>query len=195
MTVVRSFVPRGRGGQAPRAATAQRSVFGELRPYVPQSAVVPWKWERDAPRILLVTSRMTGRWVIPKGMIEPSLSFVESAAKEAYEEAGVLGAADSRCLGAYRYMKRRRGVRTPCRVWVYPLRVTTVLGTWPEYRDRRRAWMSVADACERVREPDLSRILQLLDWRLRGRSEHMSSTMSLGSELERRTLASTSSSR
>jgi 8-oxo-dGTP pyrophosphatase MutT (NUDIX family) len=103
--------------------------------------------------IVLVEARSRKRWVIPKGLIEPGLEAGESAAKEAYEEAGVRGELSQAPVGAYSY--RKWGVQLD--VDVYLLRVTAVLDVWPE--DRRRRWLSPVRAAELLRELDLRRLV------------------------------------
>lgn len=128
-----------------------------------QSAAIPYRMVAGTVRILLVTSRMSRRWVVPKGMVEAGLTPAASAAKEAFEEGGVRGVVAGGCLGRYRYVKVRRGQQLFCTVQVFPFRVTSVLPDWPERRFRRRAWMNVAGACGSVRELDLQRILERFD--------------------------------
>jgi 8-oxo-dGTP pyrophosphatase MutT (NUDIX family) len=112
------------------------------------------------PLVLLVTSRDTGRWVVPRGNPIPGLPPHLSAAQEAYEEAGVRGPVTSQPAGEYRYRKTRRsgrGVRA--RVVLYPLAVEEELGDWPEARERTRRWFAPAEAAAAVLEPELKAIL------------------------------------
>jgi 8-oxo-dGTP pyrophosphatase MutT (NUDIX family) len=100
--------------------------------------------EGGASRVLLITNRTGRRWLVPKGLVEEGLTPVESAQKEAFEEAGVRGQVDPRPLGVYEYAKW--GGR--CRVVTYLLEVREVLPEWPESEWRRRRWVSVAEATE-----------------------------------------------
>ena len=103
---------------------------------------------------MLITSRKKKRWVLPKGVRELDLSFAESAAKEALEEAGVEGEVAAAELGTYVYDKWGG----TCSVKVFAMRVETEHEVWPEqYRDRE--WMSPAEAASRVNEPELKRLL------------------------------------
>ena len=88
-----------------------------------QYAALPYRVnEEGEPEILLITSRERGRWVIPKGNPIPSMMNYETAAREAFEEAGVEGGIATESIGDYRYMKRRRsGLEVPAVVTVYPM--------------------------------------------------------------------------
>ena len=120
-----------------------------------QSAVLPYRWHRGRLEILMVTSRRKKRWVIPKGVQEPGLSAAQSAAKEAEEEAGILGEVGLEPLGSYSYDKWG-GV---CTVEVYPMAVETCLDEWPEnFRDRQ--WVSPQEAASRAQEPQLREIIR-----------------------------------
>ena len=130
-----------------------------------QIAVLPYRVESpavDAPvQILLITSRGTGRWVIPKGGPIAKLPPHASAAVEAEEEAGVLGAACPTPLGSYRYRKRQaNGASVWTDVEVFPFAVTTELDTWKEQHERERRWFTMAEAAEAVDEPDLRALIR-----------------------------------
>jgi 8-oxo-dGTP pyrophosphatase MutT (NUDIX family) len=120
-----------------------------------QSAVVPYREGEGGLEVLLVTSRTGKRWVLPKGVVEPGMTPAASAEKEALEEAGVRGAVGDQPIGAYCYRKWRG----TCTVEVFLMRVTEVLRAWPEAGSRRREWLTLAEARERVDEADLRRIL------------------------------------
>lgn len=110
---------------------------------------------------MLVTSRETRRWVIPKGNAPAGLSPHQAAAKEAEEEAGLLGAVCPTPLGSYRYRKRRRnGAQLMVDVEVFPLAVSRELDDWKERSERERRWFSLAEAAEAVEEPDLSALIR-----------------------------------
>jgi len=124
-----------------------------------QSAVIPYKFEAEGLRVLLITSRRSGRWVPPKGIVEPDMTAADSAIKEAFEEAGIAGTVDDRRpIGAYTYKKWGGN----CSVEVFRMRVTAELADWPEADSRKRRWMTVDEARRRVREPELKRILRRL---------------------------------
>lgn len=112
-------------------------------------------------QVLLVTSRGTGRWVIPKGNKEAGLSPHASAALEAEEEAGVRGALCPIPLGSYRYRKRRgSGASLMIDVDVFPLSVNDELPTWKEQSERERKWFGLTEAADSVEEPDLRDLIR-----------------------------------
>ena len=92
---------------------------------------------------------------LPKGLIEPDMTSQDSAAKEAWEEAGVLGQVFPNLMGTYEYYK------SGCtwQVDVFLLQVETVMKNWPEAYKRKRQWVSIPKAIKRVDEPDLKLIL------------------------------------
>ena len=124
-------------------------------------------FSRDSPhglRVLLVTSRETGRWVIPKGWPMKALRPHQAAAREAYEEAGVEGDISKKAIGTYRYPKvLRNGDVVTCRVKVFPLEVKRILGAWPEADERRRQWFDAREAANAVAETGLASILEELE--------------------------------
>jgi len=128
-----------------------------------QVAALPLRQAKDgALKILLVTSRDTGRWIIPKGW--PSKRFKDSkaAAREARQEAGVKGKILREALGSYRYIKRELGDGTPIDVNVFLLRVRKSFKQWPEKSERRRAWFNVQEAASNVSDPGLSSLIDKL---------------------------------
>ena len=120
-----------------------------------QAGAVPWRTVDGDFEILLITSRNSGRWVVPKGMIEPHLGPLQSAIEEAWEEGGVRGRADPISVGCYSYKKWGQ----PREVVLYALQVTHVLDHWPEQSERKRRWVPLHDAPVHVGEPDLARAL------------------------------------
>ncbi len=134
-----------------------------------QSAVLAYRQRAHGPEVLLVTSRDSGRWVLPKGMVESGMSAPESAAKEAFEEAGAVGFVSRRRVGSYRYAKPPGEVPRTCVVEVYPMRVTALRPDWPERSRRRRAWVTLERAVECVRERDLKALIGRFGDRLAGR--------------------------
>ncbi len=108
-----------------------------------------------------MTSRGTGRWVIPKGNRESGLTAHASAALEAQDEAGVRGALCPVALGSYRYRKRRgSGASLMVDVDVFPLSVNDVLPTWKEQGERERRWFGLSEAANVVEEPDLRDLIR-----------------------------------
>lgn len=117
---------------------------------------------RGALRVLLVTSRETRRFVIPKGWPWPGVKDYKAAAEEAREEAGIRGKIGKKPIGTYTYDKRRPSGSVPVRVKVFLLEVEKELDDWPEAEQRQRTWFTPAKAAEAVAEPELAElILQL----------------------------------
>ncbi len=116
-----------------------------------QSGVIPLRRRGGKTEVLLVTSRKGKRWVIPKGVIDEGSSPAESAAREAWEEAGVRGRLSPGETGRYRYEKWG-GV---CTVRVYLLTVADEADHWPESGTRRREWLGIEEAVSRIEEEDL----------------------------------------
>jgi len=112
---------------------------------------------------MLVTSRETRRWIIPKGWPKKGKSPHHSAAREAFEEAGVVGAVGRRPVGSFSYEKRlKNGGSVECEVRVFPLEVKRQNKQWPEKQERRVKWLSASEAAEKVKEPMLSEIIRRL---------------------------------
>lgn len=112
--------------------------------------------------VLLITSRDTGRWVLPKGWNTDGLTGAEAAAREAWEEAGVTGAAPAPTpIGSFDYGKTQdEGYDLPVAVQVYKLHAKSLADTFPECSERRRCWISPAKAATMVREPGLQALLR-----------------------------------
>lgn len=128
-----------------------------------QHAALPFRMTETGPQILLVTSRETRRWIIPKGWAKKNVEPHEMAAIEAFEEAGVRGKVKKKAVGEYRYDKRLDdGSTVTCDVSVFPLEVTTELPDWPERPQRDRRWFPPAEAAMLISEPGLVDIFQKL---------------------------------
>ncbi len=125
-----------------------------------QFAALPFKEEGDERLVMLVTSRETKRWVLPKGWPEKGLKGPELAAKEAFEEAGIVGQPLRRPVGSYSYSKiLPKGRTIECEVKVFPLRVMRLLNKWPEHKQRTRQWFTFAQAAMAVEEAELVTLL------------------------------------
>ena len=125
-----------------------------------QYAALPWRWTDDHLEILLITTLTTRRWVVPKGWPMAGCSPSECAAREALEEAGVVGEMASSPLGSFSYGKRRKtGETVPCKVAVFALEVARQRRTWPEKSVRETCWCSVDEALARVTELGLKRLI------------------------------------
>jgi 8-oxo-dGTP pyrophosphatase MutT (NUDIX family) len=112
--------------------------------------------------VLLITSRETRRWIVPKGWPMKGLRDCDAAAREALEEAGVLGRVRKQPLGSYSYWKRQTGHFELCEVSVYLLEVESQLETWREKGQRELRWFTPEEAADRVDEPGLSTLIRSL---------------------------------
>jgi 8-oxo-dGTP pyrophosphatase MutT (NUDIX family) len=102
-----------------------------------QSAIIPYRIRDGNFEILIITTRSSKKWTIPKGLIEDNLTPEESAEQEGYEEAGIKGIINPRIIGEYQYQKWG-GI---CSVKVYPLEITQIMADWPESYFRKRKWI------------------------------------------------------
>jgi 8-oxo-dGTP pyrophosphatase MutT (NUDIX family) len=125
-----------------------------------QYGALCWRMFKGSLQILLITSRDTGRWVIPKGWPIPGQTPEGSAGREAWEEAGVEGRIDPGCIGLYDYEKVMTPTQTlPCIVAVYPLKVSRLRKRYQESHERRRRWFAPEKAAKKVDEPQLRDLL------------------------------------
>jgi len=130
-------------------------------PVLPQSAALCYRIERGGTEVLLITTRRSRRWIVPKGWLINGLTPAETAAKEAWEEAGVEGKCSSDKLGQFTYLKQRPGQGIVlCVVDVFPLYVRSLASSYPEKTERSRKWCSPKKAASKVRSPDLAAILR-----------------------------------
>ena len=121
-----------------------------------QYAALPYRVSGETLEILLVTSRRTRRWIIPKGWPTEGHPPSACAASEALEEAGVHGDIQKNAIGHYRYLKfHRNGTSELCKVDVFALKVTRERKAWEEKDERKRHWCTVTEAAAAVDEPQL----------------------------------------
>ncbi len=136
-----------------------RRLFGG-KPCRLQVAALPWRKTKDAIEIMLITSRQTGRWVLPKGWPEGHEQLFDTAAREAAEEAGLGGAVARFEIGSYFYGKvLASGMERRCEVLVFPLEVDELATAWPEKKERSRKWFSPDKAARLVKEDDLGELI------------------------------------
>ena len=129
-----------------------------------QYAALPYRSSsRSRTEVMLVTSRETRRWIIPKGWPHEGKAPHYSAAREAFEEAGVVGAVARRPVGSFPYRKRLKSGRVVvCEVHVFPLKVRGQTKQWPERRQREVKWVSAKEAADTVQDPKLRAIIRRL---------------------------------
>lgn len=144
----------------PHAGDARASI----RPEAEQFGALCYRDKGGKIEILLITSRGTGRWIVPKGWPVKGQTPAGSATVEAFEEAGVEGRASPVCAGVYAYQKVLDDASERLmRVALYPLRVRKLRRKYPEAQQRKRRWCSRKRAAELVDEPELKQILRAFD--------------------------------
>ncbi|WP_417523739.1 NUDIX hydrolase [Marinovum sp.] len=129
-----------------------------------QVAALCTRGKGKSREVLLITSRDTGRWVLPKGWPVEGCDDPASAAVEAWEEAGVRPKQVRRKpVGSYVYDKRLgNGIAVPVETWVFRIKVAGLAETFPEAAQRNRVWVSPRKAAKMVAEPGLRAILEEL---------------------------------
>jgi 8-oxo-dGTP pyrophosphatase MutT (NUDIX family) len=125
-----------------------------------QYAALPWRHADGRVEILLVTTRNTRRWIVPKGGPLAGRTPSESAAQEAFEEAGVLGKVEADAFGTFRYNKRRKsGEVIACKVQVFAMEVERQRRSWAEKAMRETCWCTPEEAVARVSDVGLRRLI------------------------------------
>lgn len=145
----------------------------EHRPIRVQFGALPYRISNETGiEVLLVTSRGTKRWIIPKGWPIKGFKPAKTAAREAFEEAGVRGRVSARPLGRYVYEKQLedRVASFPCEVQVFPLLVKRQFETWPECRQRTVRWFAAPEAAAAINNDDLGQLILQLKARSRARN-------------------------
>ena len=125
-----------------------------------QCAALPYQMRDGKMQVLIITSRGTGRWIVPKGWVKSEYEPHEVAAQEAFEEAGLEGEIEPEPIGSYHYTKRLHTLSfVRCRVDVFPLQVIEDRSDWPEKEQRTLAWLSPDEAASRLSDRDLAKIV------------------------------------
>lgn len=135
-------------------------------PVHPRSQVGALCWRRGKAglQVLLITSRDTGRWIVPKGWVIDPLDPAASALTEAWEEAGVQGRTSGGRIGQFVYSKvLEGGIALPVRVDLYPVAVLRLKRRFPEAGQRDRGWFAPDAAAARLSEDDLARLVAGFD--------------------------------
>src|SRR5208282_4134448 len=111
--------------------------------------------------VLLVTTRRSRRWIIPKGWPIKGLKPSKSAAREAFEGAGVRGKIGTKSVGVFTYDKLldEHGIQVSCEVKVYPLLVKRQSAVWPEIDQRLVQWFEPGKAVSLIREKELKALV------------------------------------
>lgn len=130
---------------------------------VKQVAVLPFVVIGEEAKVLLLTSRSRGRWILPKGWPEKDVPLNATAMTEAMEEAGLAGQVADRAIGAYTYKKRMKGgYEVTSHVSVYPMQVTHHFLDWPEKHQRRLGWFSLKKAQKLLDDPGAANLVGTL---------------------------------
>jgi len=125
-----------------------------------QFAALPFRMRDRDVEILLITTRKKGRWIVPKGWPIKRCTPHETAATEAYEEAGVRGSVDPRHIGRFQKRRLKKKQSVVCEVTIYPLAVESQHANWPEKHQRSRAWFTPRRAAKLVKKPGLRRAIR-----------------------------------
>lgn len=134
------------------------------RPALLQAAALCWRDGPHGPEVLLITSRDTGRWVVPKGWPKKGLDTAGTARDEAWEEAGVIARMARRPLGTFHYDKRMNtGVPLRVTCELFALKVDRLSDDFPEKDERVREWMTLSAAAAAVKEPQLAALIRGFD--------------------------------
>ncbi|WP_375175310.1 NUDIX hydrolase [Pseudooceanicola sp.] len=129
-----------------------------------QYAALCYRVVNDKVRVLLITSRGTKRWIVPKGWPMSRKAPHEAALTEAAEEAGVIGRVRKEPIGHYTYYKvLDDGQEVPCVGTLFPVRVRLLRAEYPEANERDRKWFSRKKAAKKVDEPDLAALIREFD--------------------------------
>lgn len=132
------------------------------RPNKFQVAALCYRGSGKKKEVLLITSRGSGRWILPKGWPMEGKSAAEAARIEAWEEAGVQPAKVAKhALGSFEYTKDRdEGLPLPCDTYVYPVKVEKLARNYPEAGERKRKWVAPGVAADLVDDPGLKDLLR-----------------------------------
>ena len=137
---------------------------GDSREVRTQFGALCYRYKKKKIEVLLITSRTSKRWIVPKGWPVDGKSPSESAAIEAWEEAGVLGETDGRCVGVFSYSKDTEDLGdVSCLAMVFAIEVRELAKSYPESAERDRVWVSRKKAAKMVEERELSRLLRDFD--------------------------------
>ncbi|MHA7772561.1 NUDIX hydrolase [Roseibium sp. M-1] len=132
-----------------------------IKPPRLQIAALCYRLGGKETEVLLVSTRDTGRLILPKGWPENDKPAFETALVEVYEEAGVIGTADPRAIGSFRSFKGLAdGLKIRTKVLVFKVRFEKQLKDFPEIGQRERVWLPLSEAIDAVDEPSLKRFLR-----------------------------------
>ncbi len=152
------------------AKQAVKVVEGPIEPtsdrIQPQAAALPYRYENGKLKVMIVTSRRTGRWVFPKGSMGKAKEW-QAAEQEAYEETGVSGTVDRRPLGRYLSLKVRGEDAWQTDVALYPLKISKFHKNFPEKAQRKRKLVGIKRARKMLSQPEMGDLVDALAKRLK----------------------------
>ncbi|MFT7524768.1 MAG: 8-oxo-dGTP pyrophosphatase MutT (NUDIX family) [Candidatus Paceibacteria bacterium] len=126
-----------------------------------QVGALCWRKRGEKLQVLLITSRDSGRWLIPKGWPMDDRASRNVALLEAWEEAGVTGSVQKEAIGSFKYHKGiDEDFSVPCKVAVFSVEVDKIAKHFPEVDQRRQKWFSPKKASRMVVEPQLRKIIR-----------------------------------
>jgi ADP-ribose pyrophosphatase YjhB (NUDIX family) len=128
-----------------------------------QFAALPYRMRDNDVEILLITTRKKRRWSVPKGWPIRRFTPQQTAATEAYEEAGVHGTVGNRCIGQFRKRRLKKQQPVTCDVQIFPLEVNRQREKWPEKHERSRIWVAPRKGAKLVKKAGLRRAIKALD--------------------------------
>jgi 8-oxo-dGTP pyrophosphatase MutT (NUDIX family) len=155
-----SVAPVRRAGLEPSPQQVVLWFFGGLSMKLKQFAALPYRMRDDDVEILLITTRKKRRWSVPKGWPIKHGTPQQTAAIEAYEEAGVRGAVGKRRIGQFSKRRVKKKQSVMCDVQIFPLEVTRQQGNWPEKQERTRIWVAPRKAARLVKKAGLRRAIK-----------------------------------
>ncbi|WP_455474800.1 NUDIX hydrolase [Bartonella sp. B30(2025)] len=125
-----------------------------------QVGAMIYRIKNESLEFLLITSRRSGRWIIPKGWPVPNKSFAQAALQEAFEEAGIRGIIETSPIGTYEYEKSDLLIAKNKKICVYVFAVLHLYQEekWTEKSQRTYEWVSASEAIRRVKEPQLKEL-------------------------------------
>jgi 8-oxo-dGTP pyrophosphatase MutT (NUDIX family) len=155
-----SVAPVRREGVEPSPRQVVLWFFGGLSVRLKQFAALPYRMRDDDIEILLITTRKKRRWSVPKGWPIKHGTPQQTAAIEAYEEAGVRGAVGERRVGQFSKRRVKKKQFVMCDVQIFPLEVTRQQGNWPEKQQQSRIWVAPRKAARLVKKAGLRRAIK-----------------------------------
>jgi 8-oxo-dGTP pyrophosphatase MutT (NUDIX family) len=137
--------------------------FSEAAVKFKQFAALPYRMRDGDVEIMLITTRKKRRWSVPKGWPIKRSTPQETAAIEAYEEAGVQGAVTARRIGRFKKRREKKHRSVLCDVQIFPLEVEHQQGNWPEKQQRSRIWVNPREAAAMVKKSGLRRAIRTFE--------------------------------